>query len=451
VIDFGLKSPPAIDIEQLICAEGSLKMRAGPQVGRRLMASALAVALAAAGCSDSGKGSSSRTVIMWHGYTDAEAKAIRDLNGEWNAAHPDQQVETTFNGSNDGVLQKTLGSFVSGKTPGIAYEYGSSITTLARRSQTQDLTTLVQGAKGFAWDDFFPAVRQAATIDGKIYGIPALVDNLSLIYNKKLFAAAGVAPPTADWTWEDFRAAAGKLTSGDKKSYGWSYVNDGTEDTVWRYIAMLWQAGGDLLTPDNKKSAFDSPAGLSAMQLLKDMAVTDKSVYLDAGDQQYLNLFNSGKIAMLWTGPWDLGVINKNVSYGAQILPGKANHATIAGPDIYMMFNKGDKKTSFAFLQWLDSAETNLKFSIATGDLPLRQSSTKLPAYQDFLKKYPANKVFVDNLQNNVTKSRPNIIAYPKISQALGQAIQAVLLGKTEPQAALDQARDAVDQILADS
>ena len=36
------------------------------------------------------------------------------------------------------------------------------------------------------------------------------------------------------------------------------------------------------------------------------MAVTDKSVYLDQGNQNYLNLFNGGKIAMLWTGPWDL-------------------------------------------------------------------------------------------------------------------------------------------------
>ena len=79
---------------------------------------------------------------------------------------------------------------------------------------------------------------------------------------------------------------------------------------------MLWQAGGDLLSPDGTKSAFDSPAGLKATQLLHDMAVTDKSVYLDQGNGNYLNLFNSGKIAMLWTGPWDLSSINADVSYG---------------------------------------------------------------------------------------------------------------------------------------
>ena len=76
---------------------------------------------------------------------------------------------------------------------------------------------------------------------------------------------------------------------------------------------MLWQAGGDLLTSDNTKPAFDSDAGKAALQQLQDMAVTDKSVYLDQGNGKYLNLFNSGKIAMLWTGPWDLSSINADV------------------------------------------------------------------------------------------------------------------------------------------
>ncbi|MGI8330277.1 ABC transporter substrate-binding protein [Actinomadura scrupuli] len=430
--------------------------RAGRRIGERIAATTVALALGTvAGCSggsdDSGGTAKSKdAVIVWHGYTEVEAKAFTDLGLEWNKAHPDQKVNLTFGGSNDDVLKKTLASFVSGKAPGIAYQYGSSINTLSKRSQTQDLTSLVKSSPDFQWDDFFVAVQQAATTpDGKIYGVPALVDNLALVYNKKLFDAAGLSYPTPDWTWTDFQNAARKLTDPAKKQYGWSYVNDGSEDTVWRYIAMLWQAGGDLLSPDGKKSAFDSPAGLAAMQLLHDMAVTDRSVYLETGDGQYQNLFNSGKIGMLWTGPWDLSTINKDISYGAQVLPAKITHATIAGPDNFMLFNKGDRDTAWAFLKWLDSAETHLKFSLATGDLPLRESETKLPGYQDFLKKYPANKVFVDNLAKNVTKSRPNIPEYPKISQVLGTAIQSVLLGKAQPQKALDQARDQIDQILA--
>jgi multiple sugar transport system substrate-binding protein len=95
---------------------------------------------------------------------------------------------------------------------------------------------------------------------------------------------------------------------------------------------------------------------------------------------------------------------------------------------------------AWKFLSWYLSPQEHLKFAIATGDLPIRESETKLPDYTNvFLKKYPADAVFVANL-NNVTKARPNIPAYPKISADLGQAVQAVLLGKLTPQQALQQA-----------
>jgi multiple sugar transport system substrate-binding protein len=419
--------------------------------GRRFAALAVGLTMAAtAACGGTSGGSSggSAKITVWHGYTDAEATEMNRLAAEWNAAHPNQRVELIFNGGNDGALQKTLASFVSGKTPTVAYEYGSSVTSLARRPQTQNLTSLVRGTPGFDWNDFFPAARGAATVDGKIYGVPALVDNLALVYNKKLFDRAGIAYPNPNWTWTDFQNAARKLTNASAKQFGWAYANDGSEDTVWRFLALLWQAGGDLLTPGNTKAAFDSPAGLAAMQLLHDMSAVDHSVYLDTGNQQYMNLFNAGKIGMLWTGPWDLSTINSDISYGTTILPGKVNHATISGPDNYMIFGRSSVKKAWPFLQWLLSPQVHLQFSLATGDLPLRQSEQKLPGYSDFLKKYPGDAPFVQNLQQNVTKSRPNIPQYPQISQALGYAIQAVLLGKQQPQAALSDAAKQVDQLL---
>ena len=243
----------------------------------------------------------------------------------------------------------------------------------------------------FGWNDFFPAVRLAATVNGKVLGVPALVDNLALVYNKTLFDQAGVPYPTAQWTWNDFRAAAKKLTNPSTKQFGWAYVNDGSEDTVWRYLALLWQAGGDMLTPDNSKAAFDSPAGLKAMTLLYDMANQDHSIYLDSGNGNYLNLFNAGKIAMLYTGPWDISSINKGVRFGVQILPGDVSHATIAGPDNYVVLNNGADRVNGAwqFIKWFTAPQQHLQFAIATGDLPLSSAETKLPGVSDLPQEVP--------------------------------------------------------------
>jgi multiple sugar transport system substrate-binding protein len=423
---------------------------------RRLLLLAAVAPLLMSGLAACGGGSSSSsgssTITMTEGYTDVEAAALKKLVGQWDAAHPDAKVSLQFNGGNDNALQKTVAGFTAGNYPDIAYEFGSSAAQLARQPKLVDLTSRVQ-QPDFHWDDFYPSEQQAATVDGKVVGIPALVDNLSLVYNKKLFAAAGVAPPTSSWTWQDFRSAAQKLTNASTHTYGWAYVNDGSEDTVWRFLPMLWQAGGELLNADNTAPAFDNAAGLAALQHLHDMAVTDKSVYLDTGNGNYLNLFNSNKIAMLWTGPWDLSSINSDIDYGVTYLPGdNGDHETVSGPDLYLQFDHssaGDD-AAFQFMTWLTSPQVHLQFAIATGDLPLRQSETKLPAYKTFLQKYPSEKVFVDNL-NNVKHVRPNIASYGEVSTAVGQMVQSVLLGQADPQQALDAGSSAVASALAGS
>jgi multiple sugar transport system substrate-binding protein len=421
-----------------------------------LVAVTIAAGQLAGGCGSKKKaaatstGGGGETILVWHGYTDVERATVDQAVAEFNATNPGFTVKSVFAGNNDFALQKLLTSITAGKYPDIAYQYGSSMANLVRLPKIVTLNDMIT-QPGVNWDDYFPAVRLAATVGDKVIGIPALVDNLALVYNKKLFDQAGIAYPTADWTWTDFRSAAQKLTNTANKQFGWAYVNDGSEDTVWRFCALLWQAGGDLLTPDNTKAAFNSPAGLKAMTLLRDMAVTDKSVYLDSGNGNYLNLFNSGKIAMLWTGPWDLSSINAGVSYGVQILAGDVSHATIAGPDNYVMLSNGAQNVADAwkFITWFNSAENHLKWCIQTGWLPLRQSETQLPDYKSvYLKKFPADELFVANL-NNVTKARPNIASYPEVSAAIGQAVQSVLLGKADPQAALSSAEQQINSILA--
>jgi multiple sugar transport system substrate-binding protein len=425
---------------------------------RRITALAMgalaALALAACTGGSGSKPSSTQSggvvqITLSHGYTDVEAKSVTAQVATWNASHPKIQVKLVFNGGNDGALQKTLAGLAAGSSPDIAYEYGSSMAALAGRSQVVDLSNKVKDPS-FNWADFYSFERDAATSGGKVYGVPALVDNLALVYNKKLFDKAGLAYPTESWTWDDFRAAAKKLTDASRKQYGWAYVADGSEDTTWRWLAMLWQAGGDLVSPDGTKAAFDSPAGLKATQLLHDMAVTDKSVYLDQGNGNYLNLFNSGKIGMLWTGPWDLSSINSDVSYGAQILPAaEGTHSSIAGPDNWMVFNNGAarEQAAWTFLTWLTNAQTHGEFTLATGDLPTRASETKLDSYTGYLAKYPGDAVFVLNL-SNVTKARPNTKSYPQVSQAIGSQIQGVLIGHTAPQPALTAAAQQADAAL---
>jgi multiple sugar transport system substrate-binding protein len=55
---------------------------------------------------------------------------------------------------------------------------------------------------------------------------------------------------------------------------------------------------------------------------------------------------------------------------------------------------------------------------------------------------------FTANLAN-VKQARPQLTSYPKISQILGTMVVSVLLGKSEPKAALSAAAQQVNQVLA--
>jgi len=416
---------------------------------RRLFLIAATVLLvASAGCGGSSSSNGVVNVTVWHGYEDIEGKAMTSAAARFNATHPKIHVTVQNYGNADYALQKVLTAIRGGAYPDIAYLYGSWAANIARSPTAVDLSSRIK-EPGVNWNDFWPAERQAVQVGDKVIGMPALVDNLALVYNKKLFDQAGIPYPTANWTWDDFRAAAQKLTDPSAKQFGWAYVADGSEDTVWRFDALLWQAGGDILNSDNTKAEFNSPAGVQAATLLQQMATVDHSVYLDNGNGNYANLFNSGKIAMLFTGPWDLSSF-PDVDYGVQVLPGLTNHQTISGPDQWVLFDNGSERTQAAwtFLKWFTSPQQAMIWSTQTGDLPIRASQTQLPGYDAYVKKYPGVSVFVQN-EANALKARPVIANYNEVSQAMGQAIQAVLLGKGQPQDELDQAAQQVDQTLA--
>jgi multiple sugar transport system substrate-binding protein len=396
----------------------------------------------------SGEPSAPVTLTFWHGYTDAEADWMNSALAEWNGQNPNIQIKPLFV-NNDKALQKLTVALQGGEAPDITYQYGSSLPQVAAAPGLVDLTQWVQ-QPDLSWDDFIPGARTAATFDGKVLGLPALIDNLAIVYNKGLFDAAGLSYPTDQWTWDDLRSAAKALTDPATKQFGFSYPMDASEDTVWHYIPLLWQNGGAILTPDNAQAAFNSPEGVTALQALTGMAVDDKSVFLDLQNSPYTGLFNSGKIGMLMTGPWDLTSF-PDVDYGVSILPGvNGDHQSIAGPDMWCVFDNGDGRAQAAeeFLAWLTAPEQIQKEALATGHLPIRLSVVNDAAFiQQFGEAFPGVDVFAANLAN-VEQARPVLAAYPQVSEALGNAIVSALLGRSDPMTALNdaaaQANDAL-------
>ncbi|WP_149203220.1 ABC transporter substrate-binding protein [Actinotalea subterranea] len=421
----------------------------------------LAAATTLAACTSSPQGATTLdteadvTLTWWTGQADAAQTILEGLAQEFEDEHPNVTIDISSGApSTEDLLQKLSASFAGGTYPDVSYAFGSWASELADSGRTLDLTEQVADPE-VGWEEFSGAARQTAQPTGDVtIGFPAVVDNLSLIYNTTVFDAAGVDYPTEDWTWEDFREAAKQLTDPSTNTYGYAYSVSGTEETTWQFWPHLWQRGGEILSDDGTTATFNSEAGVEALTFLRDMAVEDKSVYLDQTDTKFTQLFASDRIGMVTSGPWtlyDLGVAG--TSYGVVQLPGVDGvHTTVSGPDLWVLFDHEDVNRaywSYELIRWLTDAEQDVRWNVEYGNLPLRAAEIDTPEFAAQVEAMPGLDVMAAN-GVNATEPRPTVAGYVKVSEAVGTAISQVLQGQGEPQEALDTAAAQATAELAD-
>lgn len=394
------------------------------------------------------------TITWWTGQADEAEQLLEDLAAEFEELHPNVTVDVSAGASStEELLQKLSAGFASNTYPSISYAFGSWASEIESSERTQDISDKITDPE-VAWDEFSEAARATVQPTGqKIIGFPALVDNISLIYNKTVFDAAGVAYPTDEWTWDDFRAAAKQLTDPSTETYGYEYSVSGSEETTWQFWPHLWQNGGQILTDDNTQAAFASPEGVKALEFLRAMAVDDQSVYIDQTDTKFAQLFAADRIAMMTSGPWQLYDLNTaGTDYGVTILPGTdGDHQTVSGPDIWALFDTQDVNEnywSYELLKWLTAAPQDLRWNVAFGNLPLRASEIDTPEFQAQVEAFPGLDIMAANSVNAIT-ARPTVSGYVGLSEAIASAISDVLQGQGTPEDALKEAAEKADQALS--
>ncbi len=429
-------------------------MRRSHRLAATLAALALTSLAACSSGTDSGPATAVKTldpgqdvtITWWTGQESDANELLQGLADEYTTEHPNVTIKLSAGAdTTDDLLQKLQAGFASGDFPDISYAYGSWASVLGKSGRTLDISPQVSEPDS-GWEEFPEAARATATVDDQVIGLPAVVDNLGLIYNTDLFDAAGVAYPTDDWTWEDFRVAAAALTDPSRNQFGTAYPTDGGEDTVWRFWPHVWQNGGEVLD-DEGQPAFNSQAGVDALEYWRQLAVEDKSVYLDQTDQKFEPAFYGGHLGMIVSGPWVLYELKAHdTSYGVSQLPGTdGSHQTISGPDLWTLFDHGDEQQAAAaydFVDWLTQPAQDVRWNLAYGNLPLRASAAQTPEFEKYVADYPGADVFFKNLQN-ATTPRPTVVGYTALSRAVGSAISDVLRGEADPQEALDQAAEA--------
>ncbi|HEY0854737.1 MAG TPA: extracellular solute-binding protein, partial [Devosia sp.] len=187
----------------------------------------------------------------------------------YTAAHPDTKISVRAVPFGDLLTTlRTSGGGADGAT--IAGIYDAWLPDLAKDALVAPVPEATAADTVANW----PAgVVGAATVGGTLYGIPNEIDVYALNYNKKLFEAAGITE--APKTWDEFLAAAEKLTDKSKGQQGFGLINSWAAGVLHPFSSLLVSNGGDLVV--DGKPVLDSQQAKETFELYEKLIASGYS------------------------------------------------------------------------------------------------------------------------------------------------------------------------------
>lgn len=223
--------------------------------------------------------------------------ASKKIVADWNAAHPDIQVEYV-QGSWDSVHDQLVTQFQGGTAPDIIQDESADITGFANQGYLADLSPyLSQQTK----DAVPQGVWDSVSSGGKTFAAPTLLQSYVVFGNSALLKQAGISAAGDSLTWDQLKADAKKLTGGGKFGLGWGLKSPTA--TVLNLGMNFDAAFFDGTGKDAKAKIGD--AELEVPKRIHDMAYTDKSIdptSLTQSGSDVLPGFFGGKYAMVVAG-----------------------------------------------------------------------------------------------------------------------------------------------------
>ncbi len=322
-----------------------------------------------------------------HAWEAAFEATQEQWDNKFMEKHPDifiKRINSDWNQHNQTVPTWAA----AGQLPDIIYVHGSRAFPWNKEGIMVSIQDYVDADKAFdvagVWEEALKLYRY----QGKLYEIPYDHGPVILAYNKDLFDKASVAYPDENWTWDDFLAAAKKLTIPDQQ-WGYSGYYGNTIDRSNDFlIGLTGPWGGEVMDEEETKVLLDSAESLQALQFFSDLINVHKVAATPAQTGAFPGgIWIAGVVGMFGLATWgtpqmaQFGTFNYDVapwpkgpkgrktgSFGSGYgptrdskVPDKAwlylsEYLSVAGmEDMWGKSGRGSPARKAAYQSWLDS------------------------------------------------------------------------------------------------
>ena len=298
---------------------------------------------------------------------------------------------------------------------------------------------------------------------GEVMGLPTDGDTWILYYRKDLFEdpdeqaaftekyGYDLAPPK---TWDEFNDIAEFFTRPEDKLYGMAEWRAKGFVYPWFY-QRLAGLGGSYFT-EGMKPGINSPAGVQALEDLKEMNQWMSPDVLSFGYMETVTAFAQGQAAMLNTWPAAaknivnaeesevVGKVGYTVTPG-YVLDGELNQLTMTVPGYSIIVNAHTKQPPeavYLVAQWLTSPEQlkRANLNLAGNTDVIRQSIFNDPEVRE---KIPGGGEYLDAQMANMAQGYPELVlpGSEEYSQVVEIEVSRYMTGETAT------AQEAVDNM----
>lgn len=385
-------------------------------------------------------------------YSDAQMAPLTACFRDYEAKNPGITIRYQQTGFED-FLQTQITSRIANTSPDILNVYSEWGKRLA---DSGVLAEPPADVLQFIDDAYEPSTVEGAEIDGQIYGVPAEVSLYMLLYNKKLFAKAGIDKPPA--TWAEVIADAAKIAERDENgkvlTAGYAF-GPSPGNATHPFRALLFSRGLPLIAKDGRSTGLTDPAAAEILQgeveLFRQGSTSPSNVVKD---------FPSGRNGMQIMANWFEQTLREGFGEEFEATVGVA--PIPAGPDWrtyqYSFYQSVDANSPHAdeawkLIRWLNSPKADAGRS-CMGDMVvtlggLTANKADIAASQAELGD-SFTKPYVDALQSGRALTDTNIAQTTEVDRILRSHIEAAWLQQTTPADALAKADADITAVLAE-
>jgi raffinose/stachyose/melibiose transport system substrate-binding protein len=403
------------------------------------------------GCKNEGA-STSESVVVWHWMTDRD-EAFQQLAAKYKE-QTGKSVQFQLYAPSDVYQQKVRVGAQTNSLPDVFGILGDArdVATFVEAGHVENLTAALGDGPG-SWKDslYSEALNTSYFAEGNAfkvptgyYGVPIDVTTIPMIYNKKLFAKAGLDAGKPPRTWDEFLDAGKKL-----KAIGVTGFTSGWGE-AWLIYSLATDLAFNRMGADKVMKTFKGEVLYTDPDWVEVFRAFDKLAKANFADPSLVTLgnksaeqaFSSERSGMTFNGSWAVNVyagMNPNLDYAPFRVPsiGDKGPQTVWGGagSTFMVNGKSPRKEgAVEFLRWLSQKEQASFLAAATKNLP---------AVRDVkVEGAPVLGEFADLMKDSIHPNRFPVSEEPRVQEVFNKGIQSILIGEKSPeQVAADVAK----------